>query len=114
MCPLSAGFCVHVLNQHTSTTGSMAGVHITPLQVGGGIDTGVPVTVNGSAPPGSSLSQSVVPQVLSNGGVTITPIQSSRPKPELPKLIVIDKAFLKAVTKKQAAKRDQLVARPSF
>ena len=55
----------------------MGGVCITPLLVGDSIATGVSVTVNGSVLPGSSLSQSVAPQVLCSGGVTVTSIQSS-------------------------------------
>ena len=61
----------------------MAGVHITPVQVAGNNGAGVSVTVNSCIPPGSSMAQSQSgPQVtVPRRGVTITPIQSSQPKP---------------------------------
>ena len=37
---------------------SMAGVHITPVQVAGNNGAGVSVTVNSCIPPGSSMAQS--------------------------------------------------------
>ena len=78
----------------------MAGVHITPVQVTGNNGAGVSVAVNScrSIPRGSSMAQSQSgPQVtVPRRGVTITPIQSSQPKP-----IIIGKALLKAVSKKK-------------
>ena len=71
----------------------MAGVHITPVQVAGNNGAGVLVTIiNSCIPPGSSMARSQSgPQVaVPRRGVTITPIQSSQPKP-----IIIGKVLLK-------------------
>ena len=86
----------------------MAGVHITPVQVAGNNGAGVSVTVNSCIPPGSSMAQSQSgPQVtVPRRGVTITPIQSSQPKP-----IIIGKALLKAASKKQTGKKAQSAAK---
>ena len=117
--PLSTVLCAHV-HFHQCNAGSraripipdiifsMAGVHITPVQVrSSGTTTGVSgvsVTVNSCLSPASSMApgQSATPHVAARRGVTITPLKSSQPKP------IIAKSLLKAVGKKETGKKNSI------
>ena len=82
----------------------MAGVHISPLQIGDNSTgaSGVTVTVNNGSSVGQS--QSVMPQMsLPRRGVTITRIRYLQPKP-----VIIAKVLLKAESKKGTGKKKSI------